>query len=266
MSPENRCDVVLILSDIHGEFEALARLADSGETLLILGDLINLMDYRTGQGIIADVMGGDFGRMVSERRARSDYVGMRSLWNQRAEGRLDEVRAEMADGVAAEYEKCRLALASGHGFVTYGNVDRPQLLRQSLPDSMRFVDGETVEIQGLVFGFVGGGVATPVGAAGEVSDRDMEDKLEAIGPVDVLCSHLPPDIPALHRDVVTGHLERSSRPILDYVRRHQPRFHFFGDVHQPQATTWRIGRTVCRNVGYFRATKRAVVFDPLEEG
>lgn len=256
--------MVLIVSDIHGEFEALARLTRSGETLLILGDLINLLDYRTGEGIIADVMGGDFGRLVAERRADSDYGAMRDLWAERAAGRSDEVRSAMADEVAESYERCRAALTGGKGYVTYGNVDRPELLRSSLPDGMTFMDGESVEIDGLCFGFVGGGVATPVGGAGEVSDEAMEAKLAGLGPVDVLCSHLSPGVPSLHRDVITGRLERFSIPILDYLRYHQPRFHFFGDVHQPQATTWRIGRTVCQNVGYFRATKRPFSFDPRQ--
>ncbi|CAN5805678.1 metallophosphoesterase [soil metagenome] len=255
--------MVLIVSDVHGEFEALERLAQTGQTLLILGDLINLMDYRTGVGIIADVMGTDFGRQVSSRRAVSDFGGMRHLWTERMAGRDDaEVRAEVASRVADEYAACRRALAGGTGYVTFGNVDRPDLLRESLPDGMQFVDGDVVDIEGLSFGFVGGGVATPVGAAGEVSDEEMEAKLATIGPVDVLCSHLPPDIRALHLDVVTGRPERSSLPILDYLRRHRPRMHFFGDVHQPQAITWRVGSTICRNVGYFRATRRPVVFTP----
>ncbi len=257
-------DVVLIVSDVHGEFDALARLAQSGETLLILGDLINLMDYRTGEGIIADVMGSDFGRQVSSRRAASDYGGMRHLWTERTEGRDAEVRAEVASRVADQYAACQRALAGGTGYVTFGNVDRPALLRESLPDGMRFVDGDVVDIEGISFGFVGGGVSTPVGAAGEVSDEEMEAKLATLGPVDVLCSHLPPDIRALHLDVVTGRPERSSLPILDYLRLHRPRLHFFGDVHQPQATTWRVGSTLCRNVGYFRATRRPVVFTPTD--
>jgi Icc-related predicted phosphoesterase len=256
--------VVLIVSDIHGEFDALARLARSGQTLLVLGDLINLLDYRTGEGIIADVMGGDFGRLVSERRADSDYGGMRDLWTQGASGRRDEVMAAMADEVASSYSLLRESLTGATGYVTYGNVDRPALLKESLPNGMRFVDGDVVEIDGVSFGFVGGGVATPVGAAGEVSDEEMAAKLDRLGPVEVLCSHLSPAVPALHRDVITGRLERNSTPILEYLRRHQPRFHFFGDVHQPQATTWRVGRTRCQNVGYFRATRRPFHFDPPE--
>lgn len=247
---------MLILSDVHGEFEALAELAATGETLLILGDLINLLDYRTGEGIIADVMGGDFGRRVSEQRGNSDYRGMRELWADRTAGRMDEVRTAMNDGAARQYAACRVALDGARGYATYGNVDRPEMLKQALPPGMRFVDGETAEIDGVVFGFVGGGTATPAGAAGEVSDEEMAEKLERLGPVEVLCSHLPPAVVALHKDVVTGRLERCSRPILEYIEHHRPRFHFFGDVHQPQATTWRVGATVCRNVGYFRATRR----------
>lgn len=255
---------MLIVSDIHGEFGALARLAATGETLLILGDLINLLDYRTGEGIIADVMGDEFGRMVAARRGDSDYGGMRALWSEKVGERTDAVSAAMAEGVAEQYAACRRALEGATGYATFGNVDRPEMLRDALPDGMVFVDGEAVDIDGLSFGFVGGGIATPVGAAGEVSDSEMEAKLDGLGPVDVLCSHLPPGIDPLHRDVITGRLERSSRPILDYLRRHRPLFHFFGDVHQPQATTWRIGSTRCRNVGYFRATGRAVRFDPTD--
>jgi Icc-related predicted phosphoesterase len=255
---------VLIVSDIHGEFDALAELAATGETLLVLGDLINLMDYRTGEGIISEVMGDDFGRRVSERRGNSDYGGMRRLWADQTAGRSDEVRTAMNDGAARQYAACRVALEGAHGYATYGNVDRPDMLKESLPPDMRFVDAEAVEIDGMTFGFVGGGTATPAGAAGEVSDEEMEAKLVRMGPVEVLCSHLPPSIVPLHRDVITGRLERSSRPILDYVLRHRPRFHFFGDVHQPQATTWRVGGTSCRNVGYFRATRRPLRFQQGE--
>lgn len=253
---------MLIVSDVHGEFEALSRLGRRGETLLILGDLINLMDYRTGEGIISDVLGVEFGRLIAERRGESDYDGMRRLWTETVGDRTDRIREALADEVTAQYEECRKSLDGAVGYVTFGNVDRPDLLRRHLPEGMTFVDGDVVEIDGVTFGFAGGGLATPARAAGEVTDEEMAAKLDRIGAVEVLCTHLSPTIPALHRDVVTGRLERASDPILDYLRRHRPRYHFFGDVHQPQATTWRIGRTVCQNVGYFRATRRAFRFHP----
>ncbi|MDF2730418.1 MAG: hypothetical protein K0T01_2205, partial [Acidimicrobiia bacterium] len=41
---------MLVLSDIHFATEPLRRVVAKGETLLILGDLVNLTDYRTGEG------------------------------------------------------------------------------------------------------------------------------------------------------------------------------------------------------------------------
>ena len=252
---------LLVVSDVHGAFEALEEVAGRGETLLILGDLINLLDYRTQEGIITDVLGREFGIAVAGHRAAGDYAAMRDAWTEIIGERRDSVRAAIQEGVAAEYARCQKALASAVGFCTYGNVDNPSLLKDSLPETMRFVDGEAVEIGGLLFGFVGGGIATPMAGAGEVTDDDMIQKLQAIGSVDVLCSHLPPAIEPLCTDVITGRRERSSEPILEYLREHQPIHHFYGDVHQPQATTWRVGRTRCQNVGYFRATKRPVTFE-----
>ena len=86
----------------------------------------------------------------------------------------------------------------------------------------------------------------------------MSDKLRKLGPVDILCSHLPPAVEALETDVITGRVEGSSEAIRIYLLEHQPAYHYFGDIHQPQASRWRLGRTRCINVGYFRATRRAV--------
>jgi Icc-related predicted phosphoesterase len=249
---------VLLVSDVHGEFAALAGLARSGEVLLILGDLINLLDYRTRKGIITDVLGSEFGSAVAGHRAAGDYQAMRQAWTEMVGERGEEIRSAIDLKIREEYEQCRSALAAANGYATYGNVDRPELLAAALPPGMRLLDGEVADIEGVKFGFVGGGVATPVGAAGEVTDEQMEAKLARIGEVDVLCSHLPPALAPLATDVITGRQERSSRPILDYLLRTGPRFHFYGDVHQPQAISWRLGTTVARNVGYFRATRRPV--------
>ncbi len=253
---------MLIVSDVHAAFDALSRVARVGDTLLILGDLVNLVDYRTGEGAIAEVLGPEFGRRSAALRGAGDYRGMRELWMETVGGRHEEVRAGIDAAIGRQYEEMARALQGARGYVTFGNVDRPRQLAASLPPGMQFVDAEVVEIEGLRVGFVGGGVETPLRAAGEVSDEEMADKLASLGPVDVLCSHLPPAVAPLHVDVVTGRPERSSVPILDYLRDVQPAYHFFGDVHQPQAHRWRVGRTRCVNVGYFRATRRAVRFHP----
>jgi Icc-related predicted phosphoesterase len=253
---------VLLVSDVHGEFEALARLAGAGEPLLVLGDLVNLMDYRTGEGITADLLGIEFARASAQARARGDYGEMRRLWRDRVGEDWESFRAGFEARLLDQYRQAERALAGSDAYVTFGNVDRPSMLRDHLPPGCTFVDGDVVEIEGCRVGFVGGGISTPLGAEGEVSDEEMRDKLARIGPVDVLCSHLPPAVEPLHLDVVTGRLERASVPILEYITDTRPSHHFFGDVHQPQASRWRVGATMCTNVGYFRATKRPVRFHP----
>lgn len=255
---------MLLISDVHGAFDAMRRVAASGETLLVLGDLVNLMDYRTGEGITADLLGLEFARRAARARAIGDYGGMRALWADAVGEDWAAFRAGFEQRLVDQYQAAREALRGSSAFVTFGNVDRPRMLMDHLPDGVRFVDGEVIDIEGVRVGFVGGGVSTPLAAEGEVSDDDMRSKLDRIGPVDVLCSHLPPAVEPLHRDVITGRLERASLPILEYLRDARPRFHFFGDVHQPQATRWQVGATLCRNVGYFRATQRPVRFDPSD--
>lgn len=254
--------MILAISDVHFALDALRRVVEMGQPVLILGDLVNLTDYRTGEGAVADVLGLEFARATAEARAAGDYQGMRDLWSGRAAGKFDEVRSEIGEAIDAQYREVAVALEGGTGFVIHGNVDRPRSLRANLPDSFRYVHGQAVEIEGIRFGFVGGGAPTPLEAEGEVTDDEMRLLLEQIGRVDILCTHVPAAVQSLRTDVITGRAERGSEPILEYLLREKPRLHLFGDVHQPQATTWRLGPTRCRNVGYFRATGRALRIDP----
>lgn len=253
---------MLIVSDIHGAFEPLAALARGTETVLVLGDLLNLMDYRTGEGITADILGRDVARRIARARATGDFGGMRSIWADEAGPDRESFREQFDAHALGQYQEMSRVLSGTAGYATFGNVDRPGQLQEHLPPGWRFVDGDVVELEGWRVGIVGGGISTPLHASGEVSDDEMRRKLEAIGPVDVLCSHLPPAVRPMHLDVVTGRPERASRPILDYILEHRPLYHYYGDVHQPQALTWRLGPTRCRNVGYFRATHRPVRHPP----
>jgi len=252
---------MLFISDVHDAPGALRRLVALGEEIAILGDLVNLTDYRTGHGAVAEVLGMDFASRTSAARARGDYPEMRNLWREEAAVTGEDLRGKITLELAAQYERAAAALATGRGLVIHGNVDRPEELQASLPDTFHYVHGEVVERQGLRIGFVGGGVQTPLGADGEVSDEEMTSILDGLGPVDVLCSHVPPAVPALRTDVITGREERGSRPIGEYLQRIQPIYHLFGDVHQPQASSWRVGRTRCVNAGYFRATGRFLRLD-----
>ncbi len=244
------------VSDVHGAFAPLRKVLDEGDSVIVLGDLANLSDYRTGEGALADVLGMDFARDAGRARAAGDYERMRALWSEHVGNRVDEVRRAIGEAIADQYREAAEVLSRGEGWVIHGNVDHPEMLAASLPESFTYAHGEVIEVQGARVGLVGGGVPTPVKARGEATDEEMAALLTDLGPVDILCTHVPPAIHSLRHDVITGRSERGSGPVLEYVREHQPSYHLYGDVHQPKATAWRIGRTTCMNAGYFRATGR----------
>jgi len=248
---------VLVISDLHGNNEAVRRVVARQEPLIILGDFLNYVDYRTGQGMVADVLGLDFARRVAAYRARQDFAGWRELWGEASSDFEGDVRSAFTEAAERQYDEMRTALLGASGFATFGNVDVPDLLRGALPKNMSFVHGEVVELAGYRIGFVGGAQAAPLAGSVSVSEADVEDILAGFGRVDILCSHIPPAVDPLRTDVVTGRRERASQALLSYVKTQQPAYHLFGDVHQPQASRWQVGETRCQNVGYFRATGRA---------
>jgi Icc-related predicted phosphoesterase len=120
------------------------------------------------------------------------------------------------------------------------------------------VDGKVVELDGLRFGFVGGGLPTPLHIRGEIPEEEFNAKLAGLGPVDVLCSHVPPDLPELTYDVLAQRHERGSAGLLEYINEVQPRRALFGHIHQPLCSSTHLGRTHLLNVGYFRHSRRAI--------
>ena len=251
---------MLIVSDIHGAFDDLARVVRLGEPLLILGDFLNFIDYRTMEGMLAEVAGRDFVVRLTGLREQGEHAAARSLWEEFSAGREKEIRARYDSLIQLEYARMAGALRGSESYVIYGNVDRPDELRNHLPEGCRFVDGEVVEIEGIRVGFAGGGVAS-LGTPGEIAEPEMRAKLAALGPVELLCTHVAPAVRPLSRDVVGGRLKESAA-VLGYLLEHQPRWHYCGDIHPPQATSWRVGSTRSVNVGYFRATRRAVRHEP----
>ncbi|MDJ0497200.1 MAG: metallophosphoesterase [Acidimicrobiia bacterium] len=249
--------MIRIVSDVHGAAAALGRVVRGDSPLLVLGDLINFIDYRDNSGIVSDVAGRGFVDRVVELRARGDYAAAGELWRDYRKGREDELRERYALAIRAEYSVVCEALRGVDAYVTYGNVDNPAVMRELLPSSARFVEAEVVTLDDRRIGIVGGGVPT-INSPGEISDAEMAKRLATIGPVDILCTHVAPAIAPLATDVIGGR-QKGSPAVLAFIEEHQPGYHYFGDIHQPQAVSWRIGRTLSQNVGYFRATGRVVV-------
>src|SRR5919106_1356506 len=204
---------VYVVSDLHGAADALDEQVPPGASLLLLGDLINFIDYFSMTGILTEVFS------------------------------VATVAEVLPDPT----------------YVILGNVDNPGIvatLRSSHPQ-VRDPDGQVVAIDGERFGFVGGALPTPMHVAREISEAEMRAKVENLGECDVVCSHIPPAVPELCFDTIARKPERGSKDLLEYIKDVQPRRAYFGHLHQPLISAMRIGRTLCVNVGYFRATRRA---------
>ncbi|MCM3821695.1 metallophosphoesterase family protein, partial [Streptomyces sp. DR3-1] len=135
-----------------------------------------------------------------------------------------------------------------------GTVDVPRLWPEYARPGTTVLDGTRAEIGGRVFGFVGGGLPSPMRTPYEVPEEEYAAKIEALGEVDVLCTHIPPQVPELLYDTVARRFERGSSALLDAIHRTRPRYALFGHVHQPLARRMRIGATECVNVGHFAST------------
>lgn len=260
------------VSDIHGNTAELAAAARSSEQLVVLGDLLDYVDYHDpGAGILGAVFGPERVRRFGELRASNNFAELNrynaALWQTVA----DPV-GTLSDVVHQRYRQVRAALelATRKPLLILGNVDVAASWDEVAGADLASSDGTVVEVGGLRFGFVGGGVrrSRPSGAPKPavsaaaadgatawrpyVRDRqEYEEAVAGLGAVDVLCSHLPPRIALLRYDQVTARLEAYGPGLLESIDEHQPRLAVSGHVHQPLSPRSRRGRTQCVNVGHF---------------
>ncbi|MFI7008110.1 metallophosphoesterase [Streptomyces sp. NPDC050145] len=240
---------VHVVSDVHGNSTDLARAGDGADALLCLGDLVLFLDYADhSRGIFPDLFGVENAHHLVElrtaRRFEEAHAFGAKLW-----AGVDRFPA-IEKAVRKQYAEMFPAFPTPT-YATYGNVDIPGLWSEYAGPGTTVLDGQRVEIGGWTFGFVGGGLRTPMRTPFEVDDEEYAAKIEAVGEVDVLCTHIPPEVPELVYDTVARRFERGSRALLDAIRKTRPRYSLFGHVHQPLARRMRIGATECVNVGHF---------------
>jgi Icc-related predicted phosphoesterase len=267
----SRCPVyvylmrVHLVSDVHGAADALARAADGADALICLGDMLLFLDYADHtQGIFAELYGAEHARRYIELRTARRFGEARALTAGIAARltaeRGTDLRALTDAAIRSQYAALFGALAEP-AYLTYGNVDVPRMWNGYLKPGHHVVDGGRAEVGGVTFGFVGAGLISPYRTPNEVPLAEFAAKLDAVGAVDVLCTHIPPAVPELLYDTVARRMETGSVALLDVIRRTQPKYAFFGHVHNPLARRIRLGRTECVNVGHFRATRTPYVVD-----
>jgi Icc-related predicted phosphoesterase len=243
-----------VVSDVHGRADALARAADGADALICLGDLLLFLDYADhGQGIFADLFGEQAAKQYVELRTAKKFDEARECSARLLADRPESRSALFEAAMARQYAELFGALPEP-AYLTYGNVDVPRMWDRYTKPGHLVLDGGTVELDGWTFGFVGGGLKSVYRTPNEMSEEEFRVKIEAVGEVDVLCTHIPPAVPELLYDTVARRLEKGSVALLDAIKATRPRYSIFGHVHQPLARRTRVGVTECLNVGHFRAT------------
>ncbi len=245
---------VHVVSDVHGRSDALCRAGDGADALICLGDLLLFLDYADhSRGIFADLFGAQATGEFIRLRTAQQFDAARELSARLWASLPGEPAAAINAAVTAQYAELFDAMPTP-AYLTYGNVDIPRLWGEHLRAGHQVLDGERAEIGGLTFGFVGGGLRSVYRTPNELDDEVFAAKVDAVGAVDVLCAHIPPEIPELLFDTVAQRMERGSQALLDAVHMTQPKYLLFGHVHQPLVDRLTIGRTQCVNVGHFRAS------------
>jgi Icc-related predicted phosphoesterase len=249
------------VSDVHGNISALREVARRADQLVVLGDLIDYVDYQ-------DAAGGILGRIFGARRVQpfldlrlaGDFRRLRRL-NHELWASIPDPMGTLTEVVAGLYRDV-LAAVGPDALLTLGNVDVAELWDEVAGAELPYLDGRVVELAGYRLGFVAGGASRRIGSVlgGPPtvwrpfirSRDDYRAAVETLGPVDILCSHVPPAIALLRYDVLPGRMEMCGPGLVELIDDQGPLWALHGHVHQPIARRLRRGRTECVNVGHFQ--------------
>ena len=252
--------ILQVVADIHGAHEKLRRRIDPDLPLVVLGDSLNLLDFRTFDGVLLKVLG--------KRKLAGILMTFTTRGKKAAIERADRLFFQNEDAVRRtreiveeEYSKLAEVLPE-RAWVIHGNVDYPDLLVQAVGET-RYVRGGNREIGGRRVAFVAG---TPsyhfaMNLPGELSDERFRANLSAIEPCEVLLSHYTPRIEDVMYDTVARKPWGGSRRLVGFCREHEVALHLFGHVHNPRRRIVEHGPTRFVNVGGFRYNGRVGLLD-----
>ncbi len=245
---------VKLIADVHSSIRGIEGSVGPGDTLLVLGDVLGLIDWADFSGILPEVLGADnLRRMLfsafaagaeAARRMKEELLSPTGEYYDLLQKRVLEDYREFREVV--EGCGCR-------ALVIYGNSDLPEAMRAVFEGSpsVSLVEGR-MELEGQVFGFLPGSLKSPFEMPAENEDDFFQERLEELGRVDVLCAHIPPEVEAATFDVVAGRPQRGSAAMLRYIEECRPSLVYHGHVHQPAQRMLELGGTRVVNVAYFK--------------
>ncbi len=240
----------VIFSDIHGAYSAIGEQLEPSDTAFLLGDYLDLLEFERVEGIVADLVGPERLRAALQNAMSGDADDFRVIVSSTLHPGGEHHGALLKASERA-YDRLMDSIPC-QAYVLHGNTDFPGMVRARCTENRQFVDGTSIKIDGLCIGFVGGCLPTPHQLAGEEEPATYNAKFDAIGEVDILFMHIPPDLEDITYDVKARRKEVCSRRAVEYIRDVQPRYVYFGHVHSPRSHTTSLGSTLITNVGYFR--------------
>ena len=178
---------------------------------MCLGDLILFLDYDDPEaGIFAELFGVEHARAYIEARTANRFDEARAMsdaaWAEIGVTDRHERWPILESMVRRQYESLFAAMPSPAN-ITFGNVDFPDLWPEYAREGHRIIDGDVIDVDGQRWGFVGGGLISPMRTPYEIDPAEYAAKLDTLGPVDVLFTHIPPHHPLSNYDVVARRFE-----------------------------------------------------------
>src|SRR5205814_2562588 len=96
---------IKVIADVHGDLDVVLSEAASCDVLLLLGDLINVIDYTNGTGILADVYGSEVVKRWTGLRSQGKFDESRRVLREVAEGREQEFRDDLFVKIDEAYKE-----------------------------------------------------------------------------------------------------------------------------------------------------------------
>ena len=109
--------------------------------------------------------------------------------------------------------------------------------------------GVSIQADGFHIAGLGYSNPTPFDTPGEYAEQEIAERLEKFAELKplVLICHAPPLRTPL--DQIREGVHAGSRPIRDFIERHQPVHFFCGHIHEAEGVVTMLGSTRAQNVG-----------------